>query len=240
MSLKTFFSSVFLVLVLFSCAEDRETKFSSTNVTTSNNKLVEINIPKAIGNDEIAKNINTEINKVVSASLHIGEGTPNSETSIEENIENFNSEYNSFATDFPESTFPWEAQIDGEVMFQSPAIISISITSYLNTGGAHGNVHILFLNFDAGTGKRLENESLFIGQNDFETVAKTYFEESIEDKSILFDPENFQLAKNIGFSEDGLILLYNTYEIAPYSAGIIEYTIPAEELNSLLAINSPY
>ncbi|MCR8667070.1 DUF3298 and DUF4163 domain-containing protein [Aestuariibaculum sp. M13] len=240
MSFKPLLTAFCIVLLLFSCNEDSNTTFSIITVTTDNNKLVEINIPKAEGSNEISKNINNEINKVVSASLHIGEETPNAEASIEENIEKFNTEYNDFAKDFPESTFPWEAQIDGEVIFQSPELISISITSYTNTGGAHGNVLISFLNLDARTGNRIANEELFNNEKDFETIAKTYFDKSIEDKNTLFEPENFQLAQNIGFSEEGLIMLYNTYEIAPYSAGIIEYTIPAEEVNSLLAINSPY
>ncbi|GAA4295140.1 DUF3298 and DUF4163 domain-containing protein [Aestuariibaculum suncheonense] len=232
-----FFTTLF---ILYSCNEDSNTSFSIITITTPNNKLVEINIPNAEGDDAISNQINTEITKAVSAALHTGEGKPDNATTIEEKIEKFNVEYNNFVKDFPESTFPWEAQIDGEVIFQSPEVISISITSYMNTGGAHGTVHISFLNFDPTTGKRFENEVLFKNQETFKALAKRYFDESIEDKAQLFEPETFQLAQTIGFSEEGLILLYNTYEIASYSAGIIEYTIPAEKVNDVLAINSPY
>ena len=61
---------------------------------------------------------------------------------------------------------------------------------------------------------------------------------NLEDEDVSLDEGTFQLPKNIGYSEDGIILLYNTYEIAPYSTGIIEFVIPFEEVNSLLIFKS--
>ena len=89
--------------------------------------------------------INSEINKIVVTALHIGE--PNSIPSIsaEESIISFNKEYQLFKTNFPESAQLWEAQIDGEILYLSPEIICIAITTYINTGGAHGNLNISFL-----------------------------------------------------------------------------------------------
>ena len=45
------------------------------------------------------------------------------------------------------------------------------------------------------------------------------------------------LPENIGFSDEGVILLYNVYEIAPYSEGITEFTIPFEEVLKYIKIN---
>ena len=139
--------------------------------------------------------------------------------------------------DFPDSAQIWEAQIDGEVIYQSEEIISISITSYINTGGAHGNLHITFLNFDALNGKRIPNGNLFHNIDAFKDIAKRYFYETLEDKSVLFEPDNFTLPVNFGYSLDGLVLLYNVYEIAPYSTGVIDFTIPFDELTDLLVFN---
>ena len=123
--------------VLLSCNEDLKTTFIDINITTDNNKLAEINIPNAIGTDLISTNINSEISKVVINELNVGETDSSTAKSIEEGITLFNDEYNAFNTDFPDSTAPWEVQIDGEILFQSSEIISIAITSYMNTGGAH-------------------------------------------------------------------------------------------------------
>ncbi|MCF8274863.1 MAG: DUF3298 and DUF4163 domain-containing protein [Flavobacteriaceae bacterium] len=234
---KYFFLVGFLLFFL-ACKEDSELLFSEVNITTDNNSLVEINIPKAFGDDEISNNINTEITNFLISQLIIGDADSNTSKSVEESITTFNNEYNSFISNFPESTLPWEAQIDGEVMFQSEQVISISLSSYLNTGGAHGILQIAFLNFNAITGKPVENKNLFNNLDSFKSIAKTYFDNTVEDKNTLFEPDNFVLPANIGYSEDGLILLYNVYEIAPYSTGTIEFTIPYEEIDSVLVLDS--
>lgn len=223
--------------MILSCNEELKTTFNDTNITTDNNKLVQVNIPNAVGNNLVSNKINTEIRHNVIAALQIGKNeTPTAKT-IQESINAFNAEYNVFNTDFPNSTVAWEAQIDGEVLFKSFEIISIALTYYINTGGAHGNTNISFLNFDALTGKRILNKNLFKNEPAFKEVAKLYFEASVKNEDVIFEPNNFKLPTNIGYNEDGIILLYNTYEIAPYSTGIIEFTIPIEKVNSFLVFN---
>ena len=134
---------------------------------------------------------------------------------------------------------PWEAQIDGEVIYKSPEIISLAITSYINTGGAHGISIVSFLNFKAATGEKISNEQLITDLEGFKKVVKPYFDKTITNENIpIFDTNNFHLPINIGYTEDGLVLLYNTYEIAPYSSGIIEFRIPLEDVQPFLAFNS--
>ena len=52
-----------------------------------------------------------------------------------------------------------------------------------------------------------------------------------------FFGKDFQLPETLGYSDEGLIVLYNPYEIASYSQGIIEFTIPYSEISSFLNIN---
>ncbi|WP_445735361.1 DUF3298 and DUF4163 domain-containing protein [Mariniflexile sp.] len=237
-------NTLFLLLgsffFIFSCnKEASKTTFSETSITTDNNKLVEVNIVKANGNSLASNEINSEIKKIVMAALQIGEPETMTSKSIEESIRVFNDEYNAFNADFPDTTAPWEAQIDGEIMFQSPEIISIAITSYVNTGGAHGITNISFLNFNALTGKRILNNNLFTDEAAFKEAAKPYFKAAIEADDVLFEPDNFQLPANIGYNEEGIVLIYNTYEIAPYSTGIIDFTIPIDEVSSYLVFDGP-
>ncbi|CAH8282954.1 uncharacterized protein DUF3298 [Mariniflexile fucanivorans] len=229
--------SVGLLCFMLSCNEDLKTTFLDTKITTANNKLVEINVPKAIENNQITTQINNEINNTVIAALQTGEEDTATSSTIEESITTFNNEYTAFNKDFPDVSQPWEAQIDGEVMFQSPKIISIAITSYVNTGGAHGITHISFLNFESSTGKRIENTNLIKNKKAFENVAQTYFKDAITEEDVIFEPNTFKLPANIGFNDEGVILLYNQYEIAPYSTGIIEFTIPIEKVTKYLAFD---
>lgn len=225
-------------LLLFSCNEEPKLIFKETSFTTDKNKIVEVIIPVATGDNSIVSSINSDINYEVIKMLHLDPLEPITIKTIREGIDTFNDEYNRFNADFPKSSQPWEAQIDGEIMYQSPELISLSLTSYINTGGAHGNLTISFLNFDAKTGKLIKNSDLFKNMTDFNALANHYFENTIEDKDILFDPQSFKLPENIGFNNEGAILLYNAYEIGPYSEGIIEFAIPFENINPLLNFDS--
>ncbi|PNQ74922.1 DUF3298/DUF4163 domain-containing protein [Hanstruepera neustonica] len=224
-------------LLNLSCAEEKSsTLFNEVNMTTPENNLVEIFVPKAKGNNSVSEKINSKINESIIASLQIGDPEPVNSKSVEESITNFNNEYIKFKNEFPESPMVWEAQIDGEVSYQSESLISIAITSYLNTGGAHGILTIRFLNFDTLTGDIISNNDLFSNFSAFEELAKNHFNKEIADKKEdYFDPDNFTLPANIGFDDDGLILFYNTYEIAPYSSGITEIHMAYDEIDALLA-----
>ncbi|MDO5969883.1 DUF4163 domain-containing protein [Flavivirga aquimarina] len=220
------------------CKDEVELSFSEINLSTSNNNLVEVNIPNAIGNENITNRINSTIEKTVIGSLHVGGSDNITSKSIEESITAFNKEFQIFKTDFPEIAEQWDAQIDGEVLLQSSEIISIAITSYIYAGGAHGTVTISFLNFETITGHIILNNNLFKDVEGFKKVAKSYFDKAIKDKDVFLDTTTFELPENMAYNEDGIVLLYNTYEVAPYSTGIIEFVIPFEEISSFLHFNS--
>ncbi len=145
MLLKKHLLIVYSFFILIACKDELKLSFSEVNISPDNNNLVEVNIPNAIGNVDIVNRINSEINKIVIASLHIDGSDNITPESVEGSITAFNKEFQIFKNDFPEIAQPWEAQIDGEIMFQSLEIISIAITSYVDTGGAHGALNISFL-----------------------------------------------------------------------------------------------
>ena len=110
---------------------------------------------------------------------------------------------------------------------------SISIPNGLSSKNSKARTNS-FLNFNAETGNRIPNKNLFKNESDFKAAVKPYYEAALNEDDIIFEPDNFQLPANIGYNEEGIILLYNTYEIAPYSTGIIDFTIPIDKVSSLL------
>jgi len=227
------------ITILFTgCIEDSKLVFQESNITTIDNTIVEINIPKASGDIQIASKINSVIESRIISSLQSNGIDETNKISIEESITSFNNEFTTFKSDFPNSAQQWEAQIDGEIMYQSTEIISIALTTYINTGGAHGNLVISFLNFDTRIGELISNDKLFSDLKSFKKIAEPYYKKEIENKEAIFNKHaNFEFPKNIGFNEEGVILLYNTYEIASYSTGIIEFTIPFEDTLEFLNFN---
>lgn len=232
---------IFSVFVFALSCKDEELAitFTEHNFSLDNNNIVEINIPKAIGIPNISTKINTTIENKVSAYLYASSSNDDSLKTIMHSIDLFNKEFENFKADFPDSKQVWEAQFDGDLLYQSNEIISLSLTSYINTGGAHGILNINFLNFNPQTGDLITNAQLINDLEGFKEVAKPFFTESIKNKDLVItDVNTLPLAKNIAYSEDGIIILYNTYEIAPYTAGIIEYTIPFGTAAPFLVLNS--
>jgi len=153
-------------------------------------------------------------------------------------VNKFDAEYKAFKNDFEESTLVWEALFDGEVTYQSAEIISIAINGYLNTGGAHGNMNVTFLNFNPKTDHLLTFDDLFTNKEDLTKAVNPFFDKETKPSNIsYFFDEEFHLPENIGFNEDGVIFFYNIYEIASYSDGITEFTVPFEDIDSFLKLN---
>ncbi|WJJ97210.1 PdaC/SigV domain-containing protein [Algibacter luteus] len=229
---------IWCFLILFSCKEEQKITFTDVNISSENNSIVVVNIPEAIGNSTIADRINSEIEQTIISELHIGNRDDITSKTIKESILNFNNEYQSFVKNFPESESIWEAQIDGEVMYQSSEVISIALTTFINTGGATGILNITFLNFESESGKRLENNQLINNLKAFKTLAVPYFNDAIADQDVPLDAIQFKLPANIGYSEDGLVLLYNIQDLSPYLNDILEFAIPFEVVQDILVYNS--
>ncbi|MEP1487933.1 MAG: DUF4163 domain-containing protein [Algibacter sp.] len=235
-----YFLYILFVIIFVSCKKEVQTIFIESDFSTDKHTNVHINIPVAIGDISISEKINSRLIKNVSTALQIGSPENKNLKSIEESVVDFTNEFNNFKKEFPENKQQWEAQLDGEILFQSTEIITIAITSYVNTGGAHGSLNISLLNFNAESGEEIENSNLFNDIKDFKNIAKPYFEKETEDKDLLDASEDFKLPTNIGYNDEGVILIYNTYEVAPYSSGIIEFMIPFKKVNSCLVFKSSF
>ena len=229
-----------IFFVLFSCKKEVNISFTEFNKVYNLNAVVELNIPKAQGEKTVSLAINSKIESHIANALSFSEENSDS-LQLEEAIFKFQEEYASFKSDFEESAMVWEAMFDGEVIYQSTEVITLAINGYTNTGGAHGNMDISLYNFDATTGKILEINDIISDMDGFSKLVESYFDKEIakdedSERSEFFFGEPFHLPANIGFEEDGILILYNVYEIASYAQGITEFTIPFEEVLDYLKI----
>lgn len=239
--MKQIFPFLVLFILLNSCtSEFKPATFKTTSINKAFNADISVTYDKATGNDELCKRINFQVEEAIITTLSL----PEKKTKLEAILKDFDSEYVNFKKDFPDEAEPiWELNIETELTYQSEDIITIVIGTYEFKGGAHGNDKIKFINLDAKTGDLLSRDEIIEDINNFKTLAKTHFMKSlkVENKNLkiedLFFGKPFQLPENMGLSDDGLVLLYNTYEVASYNQGYTEFVIPFDEVQPYLKVN---
>ncbi|MDG1714342.1 DUF4163 domain-containing protein [Lacinutrix sp.] len=225
------FSLILLTSISISCKDDITLDFSEMAIIDEDETTIEINIPKAEGKTEAAKQINTSLILFVNTALNI-EADSNIKTSTEESILDFKKAYKDFKTQIGKTLYtnlpPWEILIDGEIIYKSETLVSIAMNSSINTGGAHSNLVFKFYNFDVSTGQELETKDLINDVSAFTTLAEKYFNKELlsadNDRIEAFNNDMFKLPDNLGFSDDGVIVLYDTFNTS--TNNVIEFTIP--------------
>lgn len=111
------------------------------------------------------------------------------------------------------------------------------VTDY--TGGAHGSRNIFYYNIDTRTGKIFSEKEFFKANSQgkltelLEEKVKTTKNQNGDDVTLL-EPEQVVPNGNFYFGDEGVVYVYNQYEIAPYSDGLIEITLPYDEIRTLI------
>lgn len=233
--MKKFASLLIILLCLSSCKyKIKPIEFTDTSVDSQFQADIGISYNVAKENSDTAKQINSVIESQIVKSI------PNSENAknISDALKNFDNEFKSFIKNFPENEQTWTLDIETEVLYKTETIITMGLSIYFDTGGAHGNDNIKFLNFNPETGKLYTNKDLFSDLDGFKSLAKTYFLDHMKnegsDINEFFFGKDFQLPENIGFNDEGIILLYNIYEIASYNQGYTEFVIPMDKAEGFL------
>lgn len=224
-----------LISCFVSCKEEvKPVAFENQTISKPYEALIEVSYDMAKPNSGVSQDINQLIEQAIIKSV----GYDNS-TTVEGALDAFDKEFKDFKSSFPDSEQTWELAVETEVTYQSESIITIALSTYSDKGGAHGNDAILLININPENGKAYANSDIVNLDNAFKELAKSFFLKEKEDESSeedYFFGQPFQLPKNIGFSDEGVILLYNVYEIASYDQGYTEFTIPYKDAEPYLKV----
>lgn len=128
----------------------------------------------------------------------------------------------------------YQAYIEYKVTYNKDNILSIPVTYYSYTGGAHGMTNIVSRNINLKTGKDIALKDIFKEGINYRDIIKQevvkqiklepeiYFEDAV--KTVEESNEEFSF-----YIEDGnIVVYYSLYSIAPYASGIREFRIPFE------------
>ncbi|WP_378185915.1 DUF3298 and DUF4163 domain-containing protein [Aquimarina sp. W85] len=224
-----------LILTFISCTKREELLFENqlfrlenyVDCTNTNCALVEIELIQTLDKTKVANAINTIIEQKACEFLNVEDSL--TVVSIETAMQNFNDFYREMSKVFPEETPPYEALLTSEVTYQNTDIISILMSTYSFTGGAHGNSTTTLVNFDLSNGKLISIDKLLKDKKSFLHYAEEEFKKdyhiplqnNINSTKFSFENDSFYLPQNIGFTKTDVLLYYNPYEISSYSDGLI-------------------
>ena len=231
MSKSVIFAVFTCLLLTVSCQKDKVITFSETQISKEKETFVEIIIPKAQGKSKTAKNINNTLIGFACDVLNI-DSAKNKKESVEESIKAFNDAYINFnetlLSNFDNKFSRWEALIDGEVSYQSEGLVSIAMNGSISTGSASSSLRFKFFNFDLTNGKSLATKDIINNMDAFKTIAKKYYDKEILTTytSLTDDTSDFKLPETIGFNDDGVIIVYDNFELGNFTKELVEFTIP--------------
>ena len=246
--MKKIIALITLVVFAVSCKKDLEFKtvkfYKKTTMPCKQGcPEVKVSIPFAEPEGEVADSINNRIFSVVQSIIY-NEEVRKSFPDYEALLKSFINQYEKMQKENPQDTFGWQAEVTGKKLYQSEQIINFEISHYSFTGGAHGYRGLRSIIVNPETGKSIANQDLFVNESIFRAFAEKQFREKfnipnkapINSKGFMFEDEKFQLPQNYFFTPKGLLLHYNSYEIASYAQGPQELLLTFESLKPYLKL----
>lgn len=128
------------------------------------------------------------------------------------------------------SFLPYEGIVEYEVKYNKGGLLSIVMTFYQFTGGAHGMTFTQPINIDLTTGRELTFADLFSNDEERNLMAE-YVDAKIKEEPTWFfidefDASMFHDDQQFYMTEGQIVTIFGLYDIAPYAAGIQEFALP--------------
>lgn len=145
------------------------------------------------------------------------------------------------AQDRPDQLPASSLDIDHQIVAATPELLSILLTVYTYSGGAHPNSQSLALTWDLRRNAMVELADLFLPGSNYGRIISEYCRRELR-RLDLGNPEWF--ARGTSFSQEnyqrwnptraGLRITFDTYQVAAYAQGSFEVTVPWSLLRPLL------
>ena len=133
----------------------------------------------------------------------------------------------------------WEHEVSMHAYYQTPGLLTIGISTYDYSGGAHPNHWIEFMTFGAAAGKsrQLALKDFFLPGFDYATHVSSLVIKKLKAEEGADWVKNGEVRKMDAkmlqrFTPDkgGMVWFFNPYEVGPYAAGDFEVKLTLKEL----------
>lgn len=239
--------ALLLVILCFSCTEDVVFQYETDVINTvdfeqcQHEQCPELHIEyiRMILPTSLAVTVNQAIqDQLVSQLTMEGQEVESLEQAAQVYLNNSQTAYPEDSIMSETHQLQWVVTIS----FQSNEIVSLRSDFYEFAGGAHGFEGLLFKNFNVATGKEMTVLNMFKDLDGFTAFAKAEFKTQQRELSVAlpnwetleFENNAFKLPENMGFTEEGLQLYYQAYEITAYQSEPYDFHIPWQEVKPFL------
>ncbi|MCC8129356.1 MAG: DUF3298 and DUF4163 domain-containing protein [Clostridiales bacterium] len=185
------------------------------------------------GKPEVEESINADLQALLSQT-----GTANSELKAQ-----VDADYEA-SVEEGWDWYAYESQLTAEVVRCDSQVLSIRFSGYSYSGGAHGYSFSCGRSYDVQSGSRLSLAFLSASGADFPTYALERVAELCGTEAyseLVFDMDTVQESLSDVVSDEqflltteGVVFLADPYVIGPYASGIIEFTLPYDELEGVV------
>ncbi len=216
------------------------------------NVEVDFNYPKSFKNKEELARLQEIFNGTFFNDESFGFLLPKEAVNIY--LEEYTKEYRKLGNQYYEdmeniegdnqpSWYWYQLHKSNEVLFENENILSYSVSHATYTGGAHGSLQVLYYTINLNTLTTITEEDIFTpNYHSFLTekiIDNLMIEHNVDTPEELlnkgfFDINDIAPNNNFWINNEGVHYVYNQYEIAPYSMGPIEVTIPYKDIKSII------
>ncbi len=199
---------------------------------------VNLQMPVLVGSDEAALNqINSFINGQFHEALKSRLAEPQGNTPLDAMCASFIQSYELFLVEFPDSDQKWYLEIDGTESIVADDYFTLVVNQDEYLGGAHPAVFTQLRSFDLSTGNFIDivdkygkEKLLALAERRFRTINELDSRANLNDAGFMFEDGKFTLPENMGLTKEGVLVVYNSYEVASYAQGETRFTIPYSAL----------
>lgn len=168
---------------------------------------------------------------------------------IEQLMETFGRDYTKAMKATPEMLGAWFLKFKATFSYYNDSLLCIKILQSVFIGGAHPDSYLTCLVFSLKTGE-LHDLSELIRKNSLDKltkIAEKHFrqtrnmkpEDTYKKAGYWFENNQFSLNQNFLISKTGISFCFNQSEVAPYAKGIIELSIPWNDLKEIVDPKGP-
>jgi hypothetical protein len=202
---------------------------------------IEMIYPSFSGDEALSPSINDSVQLTLSRILLMLNPEEDSTQTIDDLADLFISSYASFLAEVPDYDMGWWIESSYEIHQNTSKLLSFELMVSSFTGGAHPIGFSETFNYAMPEGRPLSLEQLIIDRTGFLQLVEREFKLSRElpeaanlaDEGFFYG-NPFALPANYVFTEEGLYLIYNVYEAAPYALGPTEFLLPYDKLDNLI------